>query len=532
MVLNSDNLLNFVSLENLNFDMKLIANKLSDSSRLVRHFVRSEEFATRFFPNNVGGNEHAMFDSILNRPRNLNAISEVCLSSMSDVTLNEKQQANLTNLLSGKSLTIVTGQQPGLFGGPIYSLTKAFSAYNYLQKFRHKYPDYEFVPIFWVADNDHDADEAGKTFIFDAGYDIQSLKVNYDLQNYTVANRIYDTDINLMIEQVAKSVENLQFSEEIIAILRNTYVPGASWSSAFIKFMNHFLCDCGFLFISAEKFREKGLFTEMAEKEISMPGNSAQVISQTNEELLSLGYHIQAQASDINLFYHKDNIRENIESINDVDRRNLFKVDTSLFSPKVLLRPLMQDYILPTAAYIAGPGELAYLAQLNKLYDYFDIIMPKILLRHSVTILDNRTLRFIDKHEINYEIFKSHQDEFMQILPKYLFDDETELAFLNSELKLKQIYDELSGYIVDIDKNLSKSLTVAYMKSLEQLTHIRKKATTSQKKSNEDFISRFMQIRNLILPNGKLQERIFCILNFSAIAGIDGLKYQFMNLPD
>jgi bacillithiol biosynthesis cysteine-adding enzyme BshC len=330
---------------------------------------------------------------------------------------------------------------------------------------------------------------------------------------------------------VAAAIKNTQYADEVVKMVDDSYAIGKTWSEAFVKFMNYFIADCGFIFISAEKFREHGLFAEFAGKELNNMGQSAKIVSQTNEELESLGYHVQAQVSEINLFYHRKNIRENITPDNLDIYKELFKDEPNSFSPKVLLRPLMQDAILPTIAYIAGPGELAYLAQLNKLYNYYNIIMPRIILRHSVTILDNRSLRFMEKYDINPEIFKSHQDEFMQIIPKYLFDDETELAFLNSELKLKQIYDELSGHIIEIDKNLEKSMASAYIKSVEQLTHIRKKAISSQKKSNEEFIARFMQIRNLLLPNGKLQERVFGILNFVAIAGVDEVKSKLNNLP-
>ena len=317
-----------------------------------------------------------------------------------------------------------------------------------------------------------------------------------------------------------------------MSMLHESYAVGKSWSEAFVTFINYFIADCGFIFISAEKFREHGLFANFSEKELKNNGETANIVNQTNDELLSLGYHLQAQVSDINLFYHQNNIRVNINSENRNMYQLLFKVNPYSFSPKVLLRPLMQDAILPTVAYIAGPGELAYLAQLNKLYNYYNIIMPRIILRHSFTFLDNRSVRFIEKYDINPEIFKSHQDDFMQIIPKYIFSDEAELAFLNAEVTLKHIYDELLGHIIEIDKNLEKSMASAYTKSSEQLTHIRKKAISSQKKANEEFIERFMQIRNLILPNGKLQERVFGIMNFVAIAGIDEIKQNLSNLPE
>ncbi|MCO5251938.1 MAG: bacillithiol biosynthesis cysteine-adding enzyme BshC [Candidatus Kapabacteria bacterium] len=510
--------------------MKLIANELGGSSKLVRDYIRSDNFAARFLPNNTRHDDKHFFDAILKSKGDYSRLRAVCKSTMQNLPLNELQSENLEKLCSGKALAVVTGQQPGLFGGPIYSLTKAFSAFDYARKMKIKHPEYDFVPVYWVADNDHDAEEAGNATIFDSNLSIVNLSADYDSENISIANRFFGDDITGLKEQVADAIKNTQYADEIIKMLDDSYVVGKSWSGAFVKFINYFLAECGFVFISAEKFREYGLFEKFAEKELNNTGQTANIVNQTNDELLSLGYHLQAQVFDINLFYHRNNIRENITSENLDDYKQLFKENPNLFSPKVLLRPLMQDAILPTAAYIAGPGELAYLAQLNKLYNYYNIIMPRIILRHSFTILDNRSLRFIEKYDINPEIFKSHQDEFMQIIPKYIFSDEAELAFLNAELTLKQIYDELSGHIIKIDKNLEKSMASAYTKSAEQLTHIRKKAITSQKKSNEEFIDRFMQIRNLILPNGKLQERVFGIINFVAIAGIDEIKQNLSNL--
>lgn len=512
--------------------MKLIANELGGSSKLVRDFIRSDEFAARFLSNNTRHDDKHFFDAILKSKDDYSRLREVCKNTMHYLHLNELQSENLEKLCLGKALAIVTGQQPGLFGGPIYSLTKAFSAFDYARKMKIKHAEFDFVPVFWVADNDHDAVEAGNINLFDSNLSLVNLSAVYDSENVSIANRFFGDDITGLKEQVAVAIKNTQYADEIMKVLDDSYAVGKSWSEAFVTFINYFIADCGFIFISAEKFREHGLFAKFTEKELNNTGQTSEIVNQTNDELLSLGYHLQAQISDINLFYHRNNIRENINSDNLDDYKQLFSENPISFSPKVLLRPLMQDAVLPTAAYIAGPGELAYLAQLNKLYNYYNIIMPRIILRHSVTILDNRSLRFMEKYDINPEIFKSHQDEFMQIIPKYIFSDEAELAFLNAELTLKQIYDELSGHIIKIDKNLEKSVASAFTKSVEQLIHIRKKAISSQKKSNEEFIDRFMQIRNLILPNSKLQERVFGIINFVAFVGIDEIKQNLINLPE
>jgi len=191
------------------------------------------------------------------------------------------------------------------------------------------------------------------------------------------------------------------------------------------------------------------------------------------------------------------------------------------------MRPVMQDYFLPTALYVAGPGELAYWMQTVDLYTHYAVTMPKVAIRRSFYFLDNRTIRFLEKYEIQAEIFFLHQDEFMQKIPAFLLDEDTESSFLKSELKLKEIYDELSDLAVKIDQNLSKSLAVAYMKSLEQIEHIRKRAISAQKKNREEFTDRFMQTRNLLLPSGKHQERFYSVINLLANEGIVGTKNLF-----
>ncbi len=506
--------------------MQLVPNDLSRSSRVVSHFVAKSDKIKRFFPNNFT-NPQEIFGKILSSSRKRTEIVASISHTMSNLHLSAPQSDNLKLLEYDNTLCVVTGQQVGLFGGPLYTLSKAYSQLSETKRLKRTYPAYNFVPIFWIADNDHDAEEAGKTYIYNRDYSPIELKADFDSRPVPVAQRLFGQDIRDLIDEVADTLWQSRYTKETLSSLNEIYRSDRNWSECYTEFLNLFLAEQGLLFISAEKIRESGHFAPLAWRELNNNGNSKRLIERTNSELKARKFHIQATASDVNLFYHKDGERISINT-DEIDLyREIFKNSSTLFSPKVLMRPVMQDSFLPTVLYVAGPGEISYWMQTVDLYHYYGVTMPQITLRKSITFYDNRTIRFLEKHKIAHEIFLQHQDEFVQKLSSFLLDENTESVFLKSELKLKEIYDELSVIAVAIDNNLSKSLAVAYIKSLEQIEHIRKRTISAQKKNREELTDRYMQTRNLLLPTGKYQERFYSILNILVSEGLEATKKLF-----
>lgn len=506
--------------------MQLVPNDLSRSSRLVSHFVGKPDNLKRFFPSNFS-NAQELFGEILSIGRNRADIAATISNTMSNLELTEAQRSNLNLVEHEKTLCVVTGQQVGLFGGPLFTISKAFSVLSETARLRREYPQYNFVPLFWVADNDHDAEEAGTTNIYNRNYEPIELKADFADKPVAVAKRLFGDEIQEMIDEIADTFSQNRYVEESVGLLNDIYQTGKNWSECFIEFLNLLLGEYGILIISAEMMRQEGHFAKLAWRELCSNGYSRQLIEKVNSELKSRKYHIQATASDVNLFFHKDDERISISTYEIDYYKQVFKNTPNHFSPKVLMRPVMQDAFLPTALYVAGPGEMSYWMQTVDLYEYYGVVIPQIALRKSITFFDNRTIRFLEKHDMSHDIFFLHQDEFMQKLSSYLLDEDSESAFLKSELKLKEIYDELSEIAVTIDYNLSKSIAVAYMKSLEQIEHIRKRAISAQKKNREEFTERIMQTRNLLLPAGKHQERFYSVLNILANEGLEGTKRLF-----
>ena len=251
------------------------------------------------------------------------------------------------------------------------------------------------------------------------------------------------------------------------------------------------------------------------------------MIDDVTNKLVECGYKQQAQPSLINLFYETDGLRKKIDytdgnfvvdgiTFSKYEMHQLADKSPERFLPKVLLRPIFQDFALPTAVYIGGPGEIAYLCQLKDMYDYFGITMPVVAGRHSITLLNNFAIRNLEKSGLNAEYFFQHFSIIEKELSVKLFNNELESAFFESENLITSGYNSLKEILNSIDKTLETNLSISLNKSLEQLLNLKKKTISQLKRKNDSEIIRLRKLSNFLFPNNIPQERVMSIFNFLA----------------
>ena len=240
--------------------------------------------------------------------------------TMQNVVLSESQERNLKNLCNNKTLATITGQQVGFLGGPLYTLFKAMSAIRLAEQLENEYKtsnaNLNFVPVFWIEDNDHDSLEASKISIIDSknepcDFYASSSKQSGDRK--TVSNLELRNDIADEIEKLTSALPETPFKEELVQKIKHIYAPGKSWRDAFVELMQYILADTGILFLSASLLRRSGVWSDLVKKELESIGTSTSLVNLANTILDINGYHIQAKTSDINLFYHENGERLKIE---------------------------------------------------------------------------------------------------------------------------------------------------------------------------------------------------------------------------
>lgn len=505
-------------------------SELNPSNKLLSDFLDNKPFPFIIKFDIKNYNLISDFDKFKNRISDIdtyNLLSE----SMSDLEMEPTQTENLEIVKNGNYIAIMTGQQPGFLGGATYSLFKAITAIQIASELNKKFETNQFIPIFWIEDNDHDAEEAGVTNLIARDGEIKSVTLSFGDDKKSVASRILtEYDINQINESLNLYKDYGNF-DEISNLVHTAYKKDSSWSFAFQYFINNFTGKHGLLFVSAEKARKLGYFSKITKKELVEYDDTYHLIENTNTNLINQGYTIQAKNTKPKLFYHTDDLRIKPEISNNNIVINDETIDTNhlvntlnelpwILSPNVHLRPIVQDNIFPTAVYVGGPGELAYMAQLRDLYNYFNINMPDFALRTGATFIDKKTAKFCEKYNIQYsellEIYPVLEKRFTSIIT----DENVEEVFDKSAENIKSIFTKITHIITGVDTQLEKTAGTSLDKILEQIENLRKKTNSFQKRKNEEFFTKLKSIANFLYPNGNLQERSIAPLHFAAICGI------------
>jgi bacillithiol biosynthesis cysteine-adding enzyme BshC len=434
----------------------------------------------------------------------------------------------LERLESG-AVAIVTGQQTGLFGGPLFTLHKALTAIKLADELNQKRAA-TFVPIFWLASDDHDFREANHVHILDKNN--QALEISYS--GHSLDSRIPMYAIKLS-QQISEAIQKLDegtppsdFKPEVLRALRDAYLPETGMAEAFGKWLMNLCKSFGLILIDASDPRIKWLGKEIFKKEIRDRSPSTRAALESTERLLRKNYHSQVQLHEgvLNLFLVED-ARETIEIHDDSFRikgkdravelnQMLTWVDErpQMFSPNVLLRPIYQDALLPTVAYVAGPGELAYYAQMKGIYESFGMPMPIIYPRKSLTLVESKIQKVLDNYQLGVADFWKQADQLTSEIAKDNLPENLEKRIKNAQQCIDKNLLALENVVVEFDPTLKDAVQNAKGRIQHQVEQIETKIVQSYKKRNEVIVQQISKAANHLYPNHQLQERLLNVTPF------------------
>ncbi|MBK9248123.1 MAG: bacillithiol biosynthesis cysteine-adding enzyme BshC [Ignavibacteria bacterium] len=500
-------------------------------SRLFTEFIVSNPFFESVFPTN---DTLTNFDFWLERAQNFKGregLDEAITTTMSSVHLTELQSRNLQLLQQDTTLAAVTGQQVGFLGGAIYTLLKAHSTIRIAEKFTEA--GLTTVPVFWIEDNDADSAEAAKTYILNSlNEPVEFACTDTFTTSIPVAERIFTADILDKLNQLEITLPPTEFTAETMTFLREIYKEGASWTQAFTQLLQKFLGKYGVLFISANVARNQGLFKKITLQELSQPTATKAAVELMSEKLTEENFHIQAVASEPNLFLHEGSERSKIKWTGSeftafdtpYSTDELLKKAEDfpeLFSPNVVLRPVIQDAILPTIVYVAGPGEIAYLSELHNVYKMFKVQAPAVIPRHSATFAPPAVLRFIEKNNFDAQFFMRPWRMIEHDLVEMTADTTGEALFTKSSLKIKDIFSAMSMYATSIDPSLGGAVGAGERQTEKVIEDLHKRIASAQKKRHAALFEKSRETMAVLFPDGKLQERVLSPIVWSERFGID-----------
>ncbi len=447
----------------------------------------------------------------------------------------EYTAANIELLISDHTFTIVTGQQVSLYTGPLYTILKTISAVKLAKDLKERLPQFNFVPVFWLESEDHDIDEANHTYLIDrqnelvrAGFEDENVNHEEGSKRNTppVGSIIFGELINSINEQLRSSLIDTDFKDKIMTMVTKHYREGNDFKTAFAGLMNDIFKGYGVVFIDPSDHEIKRLLIPVFEKELtSSPKLCETIITQSAE--LEKNYDLQVKPKVINMFFLHNNNRLLIEprdggkfALKNSKRRfeneellNLLQENPELFSPNVVLRPICQDYLLPTAAYIGGPGEISYFAQLKPAYKHYDITMPVIYPRASVSIIEGKIAKFMNNFNVKLEDIFHHSflvSKVVDKLSEVKIDDEIS-KYIDD---LNKIFYDMRNMTVKVDQTLLNAVDNMKEKTKQNLEHFKSKLINAQAKKSETTTTQIDKVTNNVYPNHNLQERVISVIYF------------------
>ncbi len=429
-------------------------------------------------------------------------------------------RASAARLADPDTRVIITGQQAGLFGGPLFTLLKALTAMKLAAKVEaeHGVP---VVPVFWIDAEDHDWPEVSGCTVLDADLAPSTIRLA-DLDgagHLPIARLSLTAESAAVVDQLDAALPDSEFKAAIIASLRQAYAPGVGMATAFGTWIEEVLGPHGLVVYDSSDAAAKVLARDVFVKEVSQPGHTARIAAAAGEALVAKGYHAQATLADGTVsVFHLNAERSPVR----VDGDQAFIGERALtlaqlvdearqqpqhFSPNVLLRPIVQDTVFPTICYVAGPNELAYLGQLKDVYAHFGVPMPLMYQRATATLADSATVRFLAKYELPLTALRAQDEAALnQLLHSQLPPTvEQSLAAVTSAI------DERMAAVATAVPLIDPTLEGAVKSTLGKLQHevhaLNNKVIQAAKRKDETLRRQFQRAQALTFPQGHPQER-------------------------
>jgi len=450
-------------------------------------------------------------------------------------------------LMKPTTFAVVTGQQVGLFGGPLYTMYKTISAIKLSSHLKEMLPDYDFVPVFWVEGEDHDFPEMNHISVLDRDNTIR--RIEYlpggalpERNPGPVGEMVFDSFLEQTMQRLTESLLHTEFTENVLSMLRGCYQPGRSFNQAFTRWMNFLFQEHGVVYISPNDLLLKRLLSPLFEREIQeFPATSQMVISQSAE--LEKGYHAQVKAKSINLFlFHKGgryliepresdfSLRGTRHFLQKDELVGIAREQPELLSPNVVLRPLAQDVLLPTIAYVAGPSEIAYHAQLKPVYEHMQVIQPVLFPRVSASLIEGAQRRAMERYGLTLTEFFDTSGRVVEKVLEQISDVGVDGVFADTNKRIVETLNELRFGLREIDPTLLGALDGFSTKVTKGLDALKEKSSAAQRRKNEAAVRQIEKASGGFLPGGALQERELSVLYYLNKYGPDLMRLLFEDL--
>ena len=472
-------------------------NQKKELKSLYNHFPSLENFEKQIIQKEQNFNNE-------NRIILFNALKEQYTSiHSSDLT-----QKNIELLAHKNTFTVTTGHQLNLFSGPLYFLYKIISTINLTKELKTKYPSQNFVPVYWMATEDHDFDEINY-------FNFKGKKFHWNKESTGPVGRLSTEGLADFFEIYAQELGSGKNAETIKKLFQESYLNHSNLADATRFLANQLFGQYGLVILDADDVNLKRTFTPYIKQELTQQ-TSHKKVAETIEQLKD--YTIQVNPREINLFYMENDLRERIIFDNGKYSVNNTKIEFSeteilsllenhpeKFSPNVIMRPLYQEVILPNLCYIGGGGEIAYWLELKSFFNAVNVSFPILLLRNSVLLATEKQAKKANQLGLSWnDLFLKQTDLVNKKVNQF---SEFPINLSNLKEQLQKQFETLFEIATQTDKSFIGAVKAQEAKQKKGLENLEKRLLKAQKKKHSDELERITALQNELFPNKSLQER-------------------------
>jgi len=425
------------------------------------------------------------------------------------------------------AFAMVTGQQVALLGGPMFSVYKALTAIKLAAEFSRA--GTECVPVFWLATEDHDLEEVNHATLLGPNGSLRRLATDSrGKENAPVSSILLEEDIHAQVAMAAEVLGEGEAAEW----LRQSYRPGETLGNAFAKLFSQLFRHSGVVFLDASDPELHALAAPLYRAALTDAAALEEALLRRNRELEAAGYHAQARVtpSSTLLFRTENGSREAIHragadfvvgtrTIAAVGLQRQLSDDPGSFSANVLLRPVVQDYLLPTLAYVGGPSEVAYFAQAAVVYEKLLGRVTPILPRFSATLVEPRVKRLLDRYRVSVADSFHGVERLRELLAEHAMSREVHGAFDSAQAAVESSLASLRQSLEKFDPTLAEASARSEAKMRYQLDRLRKRVARAELQRQEELGQHAEQLMACLFPNKNQQEREVAGISFVARYG-------------
>ncbi|MCD9189540.1 MAG: bacillithiol biosynthesis cysteine-adding enzyme BshC [Pyrinomonadaceae bacterium] len=529
-------------------------SEIPHQSKLFIEYQQNPLSLKNYYPNIVESHTQiaARIPEVLaNHKADRNLLCDALEEMNSSCGAGAKTLENIELLRKDDCVAVVTGQQAGLFSGPLYTIYKALSAVKMTECLRGR--GFNAVPVFWIATEDHDFEEVSKTFVIERTGELAELKNEPKrcYENLPVGTVQLDDSIKETVSELFEELSSTEFTPELKDLIEKSWNPETYFGDAFAKLISKLFDKYGLIILCPLDPRLKRLAAPVYKEAIEKSAEIVDALRARSTELQEKGYHAQVlvgedyfplfwQAKDKTrnalkksaqgTFKTKDNSRE--FSLDEL--ASIAETEPTRFSPSVVLRSVVQDYILPTVCYFGGAAEIAYFAQSGEVYRILNRPQTTIFHRQSFSIIESKHKKTLEKYDLELkDLFAGYENILPEIVEKYL-NSGTAKLFADAEEKINIELNRLDQNLSNIEPTLAENLAKRRRKILYHIGTMRTKFHHAQVRKDETLKRQIETMFSALLPHKNLQERTLNVnyfLNRYGFYFIDWI-YQAIDLDD